>query len=45
MVGPHLGYRGGGVPGVIPPDAVLVFDVERLAVGVPPRDDRGPAGG
>jgi FKBP-type peptidyl-prolyl cis-trans isomerase len=30
--GPHLGYRGVGVEGVIPPNAVLIFDVKLLAV-------------
>jgi FKBP-type peptidyl-prolyl cis-trans isomerase len=31
--GPHLGYRDVGVEGVIPPNAVLVFDLKLLAVG------------
>jgi FKBP-type peptidyl-prolyl cis-trans isomerase FkpA len=44
-VSPHLGYRDEGVPGVIPPNAVLIFDVELLDVIAPHRDDRGPAGG
>ena len=30
--GPHLGYRDVGVEGVIPPNAVLVFDLWLLAV-------------
>ncbi|MEZ6073294.1 MAG: FKBP-type peptidyl-prolyl cis-trans isomerase [Pirellulales bacterium] len=30
--GPHLGYRDVGVAGVIPPNAVLIFDVTLLAV-------------
>ena len=30
--GPHLGYRDKGVEGVIPPNAVLVFDVKLIAV-------------
>jgi FKBP-type peptidyl-prolyl cis-trans isomerase len=32
-VPPHLGYRDKGVPGVIPVNAVLVFEVQLLAVG------------
>ena len=31
-VSPHLGYGGRGVPGVVPANAVLSFDVELLAV-------------
>ena len=31
-VSPHLGYGSGGVPGVVPAGAVLLFDVELLAV-------------
>ena len=31
-VGPHLAYRDQGVPGVVPPNAKLVIDVELLAV-------------
>lgn len=34
-VGPHLGYRENGVPGVIPTDAVLEFDVLLLGVHSP----------
>lgn len=31
-VGPHLAYRARGVPGRIPPNAVLTFDLELLEV-------------
>jgi len=31
-VSPHLGYRDVGVPGTIPPNAVLVFEVELLSI-------------
>jgi peptidylprolyl isomerase len=31
-VPPHLGYRSQGVPGRIPPDALLRFEVELLEV-------------
>jgi FKBP-type peptidyl-prolyl cis-trans isomerase len=35
-VGPHLAYRSEGVPGIVPHDAVLVFQIELLQV-FPPR--------
>jgi FKBP-type peptidyl-prolyl cis-trans isomerase len=31
-VAPHLAYREAGVPGVVPPNAVLVFEVELVAI-------------
>jgi FKBP-type peptidyl-prolyl cis-trans isomerase len=31
-VSPHLGYRDEGLDGLIPANAVLVFDVEMLEV-------------
>ena len=31
-ISPHLAYRGAGVPGLIPPNAVLVVEVELLDV-------------
>jgi len=29
---PELGFGGGGVPGIIPPDAVLIFEIELLEI-------------
>ena len=35
--GPHLGYRDKGVEGIIPANAVLVFDVTLLSIDDEPR--------
>jgi FKBP-type peptidyl-prolyl cis-trans isomerase len=32
IVPPQLGYGSRGFPGTIPPDAVLVFDVELISI-------------
>ena len=32
---PNMGYGAGGVPGVIPPNAVLIFEVELMAIRPP----------
>jgi FKBP-type peptidyl-prolyl cis-trans isomerase len=42
-VGPHLAYRSNGVPGRIPPDALLVFTVLLLSVQRPPSNPSSPA--
>jgi len=31
-ISPHLAYRDQGIPGMTPPNAVLIFEVELLAV-------------
>lgn len=36
VISPHLAYRRAGVPGVVPPNAVVIFEVELLAVEDPP---------
>lgn len=43
-IAPHLAYREQGVPGVIPPNALLTAEIEIVAEGFPPlghRDARG----
>jgi FKBP-type peptidyl-prolyl cis-trans isomerase len=32
-VSPHLAYRDTGVPGVVPPNAVFIFEIELLSIG------------
>lgn len=34
-IGPHLAYRDQGVPGLIPPDAVLIVELWLREVGAP----------
>jgi len=41
---PRLAYGRGGVPGLVPPDAALVFDIDLLDVAVPGRDAGGGPG-
>jgi FKBP-type peptidyl-prolyl cis-trans isomerase len=36
IVSPHLAYGRAGMPGVIPPNAVVIFEVELLDVQGPP---------
>jgi len=35
-VSPHLAYQSTGVPGIVPGNAVLVFEIELLSVAFPP---------
>jgi FKBP-type peptidyl-prolyl cis-trans isomerase len=35
VISPHLAYGASGVPGVIPPNAVVIFEVELLDVQGP----------
>lgn len=37
-VSPHLAYRDTGVPDVIPPNAVLIFNIELLSIRDRPND-------
>ena len=32
IIPPELGFGEGGIPGLIPPDSILIYEVELLAI-------------